>query len=187
MVEFIGTPEAGKTTTISNLANKLKSMGYSVEILKESAEKLPKEIQKGIWDANLWMHYQTESGIIRAKYFQGDIVLIDRGLVDSKFYGKKFLEEQSITTEQFNEFCEQFTTTLLPDFVIALIVTPEIAVKRRGGEGHLVNKEYINRYNEMFLNYYQEIMIPKVLINTSFLDTYGMCKKVSDEIKKILP
>ena len=41
MVEFTGTPEAGKTTTIKNVANKLTNMGYRVSILQESAEKLP--------------------------------------------------------------------------------------------------------------------------------------------------
>lgn len=91
MVEFTGTPEAGKTTSIGNVANNLKSMGYKVAILKESAEKLPKEIPKGSWEANLWMHYQTQAGLLRAKFMEADIVLIDRGLIDSKFYGKKFL------------------------------------------------------------------------------------------------
>lgn len=91
MVEFTGTPEAGKTTVIGNIYNKLTALGYSVFMLKESAEKLPSQIPKGTWDANLWMHYQTLSGILSAKYVDTDIVLIDRGLIDSNFYGKKFL------------------------------------------------------------------------------------------------
>ena len=43
MVEFTGTPEAGKTTSIRNVANKLLNEGYTVAILEESAERLPEE------------------------------------------------------------------------------------------------------------------------------------------------
>lgn len=59
MVEFSGTPEAGKTTAIRVVANMLEEVGCTTLILNESAEKLPKEIPKGIFDANLWMHYIT--------------------------------------------------------------------------------------------------------------------------------
>ena len=88
MVEFTGTPESGKTTTIKNLSNKLISNGYEVTVLQESAERLPTEIPKGTWNANLWMHFQTTAEILRASYIKADIILIDRGLLDSNFYGK---------------------------------------------------------------------------------------------------
>lgn len=97
MVEFTGTPEAGKTTSIRNVANKLLNEGYTVAILEESAERLPEEIPKGTWDANLWMHYQTQAGILRATYLEANVVLIDRGLIDSNFYGRKFLWENVCT------------------------------------------------------------------------------------------
>ena len=61
MVEFSGTPEAGKTTTIRTVANMLRAKEYTVEVLTESAEILPNEITKGSWDANLWMHYHTQA------------------------------------------------------------------------------------------------------------------------------
>ena len=104
MVEFTGTPEAGKTTAVRSVANKLLNLGYNVSILKESAENLPIEIPKGTWDANLWMHYQTQSGLIKASYFNSDIVLIDRGLIDSMFYGKKFLWEGKCTKKDLFRF-----------------------------------------------------------------------------------
>ena len=187
MVEFTGTPEAGKTTSIGNVANNLKSMGYKVAILKESAEKLPKEIPKGSWDANLWMHYQTQAGLLRAKFMQVDIILIDRGLIDSKFYGKKFLWEGVCTQEDYEKFKNQFMEDLYPDFLVALMVPPEVAVERRGGAGRLVNEAYIERYNEMFERYYEEVQCPKELINTSKFDVYGMNKKILTVILEHLP
>lgn len=39
MVEFTGTPEAGKTTSINNVANKLTGRGYKVSVLQEKQLK----------------------------------------------------------------------------------------------------------------------------------------------------
>ena len=187
MVEFTGTPEAWKTTVITNVSNQLTALGYRVFVLKESAEKLPRQIPKGTWDANLWMHYQTMSGLLKAKYINADIVLIDRGLVDSNFYGKRFLWNNLCTKEKYEKFRNQFIDELFPDFLVALIVSPDIALKRRGGEGTLVNEEYIKKYNELFLAYYEQIKFSKVLIDTSKLDVYEMNNAIFNEIQKILP
>lgn len=187
MVEFMGTPEAGKTTSIVNVANNLSSSGYTVSILKESAEKLPIEIPKGTWYANLWMHYQTQAGILKAQFFEADIVLIDRGLVDSNFYGKKFLWEQVCTEEEYQKFRKQFLEDLFPDFVIALMIPPEVAIQRRGGEGRLVTKKYIESYNEMFLRFYNDIELPKILVDTSGFNVYDMNQKILAIIKENLP
>ena len=187
MIEFTGTPEAGETTVITNVSNQLTALGYRVFVLKESAEKLPRQIPKGTWDANLWMHYQTMSGILNAKYIDTDIVLIDRGLVDSNFYGKRFLWNNLCTKEKYEKFRNQFIDELFPDFLVALIVSPDIALKRRGGEGTLVNEEYIKKYNELFLVYYEQIKFSKVLIDTSKLNVYEMNSAIFSEIQKILP
>ena len=187
MVEFTGTPEAGKTTSIHNITNMLSSKGYNVKILRESAESLPSEIPKGTWQANLWMHYQTQAGILKAQFSKADIVLIDRGLVDSDFYGKKFLWENVYSEEQYTKFRSQFMNELFPNFVVALTVSVEISIARRGGEGRLVNKEYLKRYNEEFIKYYNEINISKTIIETSKMSIETMNKKIFDEISKVLP
>lgn len=187
MVEFTGTPEAGKTTSIHNITNMLSSNGYNVKILRESAESLPSEIPKGTWQANLWMHYQTQAGILKAQFSKADIVLIDRGLVDSDFYGKKFLWENVYSEEQYTKFRSQFMNELFPNFVVALTVSVEISIARRGGEGRLVNKEYLKRYNEEFIKYYNEINISKTIIETSKMSIETMNKKIFDEISKVLP
>lgn len=187
MVEFTGTPEAGKTTTIRNVANKLADIGYKVSVLQESAERLPSDIPKGTWNANLWMHYQTLSEILRASYLQEDIILIDRGLIDSSFYGKKFLWEGSCTKIQYQKFREQFIDDLFPNFLIALTVPPEVAIKRRGGEGKLVNVEYLKRYNELFMKFYRTLDCKKTLIDTSQLDVYEMNSLIFKTISENLP
>lgn len=182
MVEFTGTPEAGKTTAIKNVANKLITAGYKVVTLQESAEKLPSEIPKGSWNANLWMHLQTTAEILRASYVNADIILLDRGLIDSDFYGKKFLWENEIKEKQYRQFKKQFIDELFPDFLVACIVSPETAIKRRGGAGRLANERYIRKYNELFRRYYDEIVCRKAVIDTGSLSVYEM----NDQIFKII-
>lgn len=187
MVEFSGTPEAGKTTTINMVSNILRSKDYNVLILRESAESLPKEIEKGTFHANMWMHFITQAGILRYFHSDADIVLIDRGLVDSEFYGQKFLEEGGCTKEEYDEFEKTFLKYLKPDLFITLTVSPDEAIKRRGGEGRLVNREYVRNYNELFLNFFEKVELKKELIETDKMDIYEVGRTVLDIIFKHLP
>lgn len=187
MVEFSGTPEAGKTTTISTVANMLRSQNYKVMTLKESAESLPEEIEKGTFYANMWMHFITQAGLLKASHSNADIVLIDRGSIDSEFYGQKFLAEGACTTAQYNEFKRTFVECLKPNLFIALMVSPEVSIKRRGGEGKLVNKNYIKNYNELFLNFFEHVKQKKELIMTEQMDIYTMNEVVLSIILKHLP
>ncbi len=182
MVEFSGTPEAGKTTTINTVANIMRNANYRVIVLRESAESLPDEIAKGTFQANMWMHFITQAGLLKAVYADADIALIDRGIVDSEFYGQKFLSEGGCSKDEYEEFERTFLQCLKPDLFITLMVTPEEAIKRRGGEGRLVNREYVRKYNEAYLKYFRTVQYPKELINTEMKEPSEVSKQVSDII-----
>lgn len=182
MVEFSGTPEAGKTTTINTVANIMRNANYRVIVLRESAESLPDEIAKGTFQANMWMHFITQAGLLKAVHADADIALIDRGIVDSEFYGQKFLLEGGCSKEEYEEFERTFLQCLKPDLFITLMVTPEEAIKRRGGEGRLVNREYVRKYNEAYLKYFKKVQYPKELINTEMKEPSEVSKQVSDII-----
>lgn len=182
MVEFSGTPEAGKTTTINTVANIMRNANYRVIVLRESAESLPDEIAKGTFQANMWMHFITQAGLLKAVHADADIALIDRGIVDSEFYGQKFLSEGGCSKDEYEEFERTFLKCLKPDLFITLMVTPEEAIKRRGGEGRLVNREYVRKYNEAYLKYFRTVQYPKELINTEMKEPSEVSKQVSDII-----
>ncbi len=42
------------------------------------------------------MHFITQAGILKAQHSLVDIVLIDRGIIDSKFYAWKFLKKKNV-------------------------------------------------------------------------------------------
>ena len=114
-------------------------------------------------------------------------MLIDRGIIDSEFYGQKFLNDGLCTKAKYDEFKKMFLQHLKPNLFIALMVTPEESVKRRGGEGRLVNKEYIRNYNEAYLKFFETIIVNKHLIMTDNIELHEVCKTVLNIILKNLP
>lgn len=169
MVEFTGTPEAGKTTAIKVVSNMLENAGHSVMILEESAEKLPKEIPKGTFDANLWMHFITQAGVLKATYSQAEIVLIDRGIIDSKFF-----HENEASVKEYEYFKKTCLSEVNPDLLLGLIVSPSTALKRRGAEGKIVKEEYIKKYNKYFCDFFNDTTLRKSLIRTDELQISEM-------------
>ncbi len=182
MLEFSGTPEAGKSTAILSVSNMLKTIGYKTMILKESAESLPDEFKKGTFEANLWMHFITQAGILKAQHSLVDIVLID-----SKFYAWKFLKEEKCSVEQFNEFQRTCLKKINPDLFLGLLVSPKTSIKRRGGEGRLVNEQYVKEYNKFFINFFETIEVNKKLIKTDNISIVDMNNMIYSTILNELP
>lgn len=147
MVEFTGTPEAGKTTVIGKLKVELESRGYKVSVVQESAELLPSEFPKGSWDAYLWMKYTTYANLLHSFYMPCDIILIDRGIIDTYFFGLKFLNANACTFEQFSKSFDTAFAYLNPDYVITLVSDADTSLVRRGGPGRVVNRKFLEEYN----------------------------------------
>ena len=167
MIEFTGTPEAGKTTVIRALKKQLEEQGVNVKLIQESAELQPSDIPKGSWDAHLWMRYITCANILHSIYIPCDIVIIDRGVIDLQFWGLKSFRNHECTIEEYISYMGMFTSKFYPDYLIALSVTPEVSLLRRGGPGRIVNYEFLKEYNELLHSFYETIKVPKTLINTS--------------------
>lgn len=55
-IEFTGPPNSGKTTLIHNLAKSLQEKGFSVKVMQEDAELVPKEIPKKLGQEMLGLH-----------------------------------------------------------------------------------------------------------------------------------
>ena len=59
IVEFLGTPEAGKTTSIKLLRRTIMDQGYRVGTVRESAEIVPDMFETGSIKGNVWMTMNT--------------------------------------------------------------------------------------------------------------------------------
>lgn len=180
IVEFTGTPEAGKTTSILKTISILQSRGYNVGYVRESAEIAPNCIPKGSWHSNIWMRCITIAKTLEMAYStQYDIVICDRGPLDGLFFGYKYLAEGSCTAEEVNHYMSFIDQSRIqPDTLIALYTTPEEAIKRRGGEGRIVTKKWVDEYNSLLIPFYNELKV-----NKSWIDTTG---KSREQVKDIL-
>jgi len=186
MVEFAGTPEAGKTTVIKRLQKKLEEQGLKVAVIQESAELAPPELPKGSWDANLWMRHITCSKILNSIYLSTQIVLIDRCAIDHQFWGLNFFKGNKCSIDEFISYMSLITPKLYPDYLIALVSNPEVSLIRRGGPGRIVNSEFLKNYNDLFYSFYKTITVPKTLIETSNLSVDDVTSQVSKIINSLL-
>ncbi len=182
VVEFLGTPEAGKTTSIHKIAPILKEHGLNVSIVQESAEVIPKHIPKGSYDSNLWMHLHTLENIISVKYMGDfDIILVYRGYIDNHFWMYKLFHERKCSLEQYCSMLElHFVQEIVPDLLIALTVKGNESVSRRGGEGKLVTRSYIESYNQKFDEFYKLISIPKLKMDTTNITQDNVVSVLTD-------
>ena len=167
IVEFLGTPEAGKTTSVKMLRRSLEEKGYKVGLVRESAEIVPDMFKTGSSKGNIWMTLKTAQKLYEEINNVRDIVLVDRGIVDSLawnyLYAKRgeFSEEKSKCVENFFEAIGVKT-----DFIVALTIPTEESIRRRGGEGHVVNRKFIEEFREIIGNFLKSVEIDKVLLNT---------------------
>lgn len=183
VVEFIGTPEAGKTSTINQLSSMFKKEYISSLVVQESAELLPKHMPKKSNDADLWIRLHTLGKVISAYYLENyDIILIDHGCVDSRFWTTKYYEDNLLSKEEYNTRLHLFDSKFLPDLVITLVVSPEVAISRKGSEGTIVNKAFISDFNCQLLKFYDTIEISKIKFDTSSFTKEETLSKVYKSI-----
>lgn len=182
IVEFTGTPEAGKTTVIDILYKQLLEMGYKVKKYPESAENSPNFFPKDCLEEKLWINFDTAKHILEAPFLSDyDIIIFDRGALDRKFwlyldsvYYPHIVSKTSPIEKIFGDYP--------PDFLIALCVSAEESIKRRGGEGRIVTKEFVSIYNRIFNYFINSIKINKLIISTDNKKVAEVVQAVKESI-----
>lgn len=164
-IEFTGPPNSGKTTLIHNLAKSLQEKGFSVKVMQEDAELVPKEIPKKTWARNAWITFGQLQSLIEIPYSDAQIILLDRGYCDALFWSKFLRLQNACSQEQsdslygiLQEMNTQFN--LLPDWLFIIDVSVEESIKRRyalGGEIILTNEDFISLYKSELDEFYKGI------------------------------
>lgn len=155
IVEFLGTPEAGKTTSVKMLRRSLEEKGYKVGLVRESAEIVPDM-------------FKTAQKLYEEINNDRDIVLVDRGIVDSLAWNYLYAQRGEFSIEK-SKCVKNFFEAIgvKTDFIVALTIPTEESIRRRGGEGHVVNRKFIEEFNrEIIGNFLKSVEIDKVLLNT---------------------
>ncbi|MBO5004696.1 MAG: AAA family ATPase [Clostridia bacterium] len=184
MIEFLGTPEAGKTTTIHRLEEVMLEK-YRTSIIKESAEIVPAGFRKCSIEAHFWMRLTTAKTILE-KQFSNDseLLFIDRGLIDTLFWDYYYGSTGKLTPEEVkhtNNFFQSIGIKF-PDIVVFLSTTPEEAIRRRGGEGRLVTLDFLKNFNGLLDCFMNTISVPVFHLDTTGLSEDMVLKKVLENV-----
>src|ERR1017187_8445795 len=83
IIEFSGSPKAGKTRSISGLELFLKRNGIKVEVYTERASVSPIK-SKGHLNFNVWVSCASLQGMLESLYKDIDVFILDRGVFDAR-------------------------------------------------------------------------------------------------------
>ena len=167
IVEFTGTPNAGKTTLIRHLKDSLSRKGIIVETIKEDAEIVPKQIPKKTWDRNVWITFSQLRSLAYAKYSNANIVLLDRGYYDALFWAD-FLKFQNICSSEESESLKRilmeanYNLGLRSDYLILIDVSTEESIRRHGGTGIYTKNDFIDAYKKTMNDFFAKFPTQKI-------------------------
>lgn len=160
VVEFAGTPKAGKTTTLATLSGFLKRCGFKVEVIIERASVCPIRDKKhgnfNIWTACTTLTQVLEKTQSPPRPDDPDVVILDRGLFDSVAWLRMMWKMARIKENEL-EAAEKFL--LLEEWrkrisgVVVMTSSPADAMQREqgdlpveGAKGSIMNLEMIEKF-----------------------------------------
>lgn len=190
VVEFTGTPEAGKTTSIKKIIPIVeKLLNCKIGFVQEAAELLPDTFKKGSYEANIWLGEKLLSLLkISFSDTSNNILIIDRGCVDKNFWNYQLYQEGIFFESEYLNLQEKFCQPdFLPNLCVILKTSPEESILRRGGEGQLVTVKWIEEYNSTlqdFLSKFQDIFttIDWFTLDTTNISQSDVIEVVVDKI-----
>lgn len=132
IVEFSGSPKAGKTRCISVLELFLKRNGIRAEVFTERASIAPIK-SKGHLNFNVWVSCASLQGMLECLYREIDIFILDRGIFDALVWNEWLKITGKITSDEAAQVEKFFTMerwTDLVDVVFVLSCEPAISIQR---------------------------------------------------------
>ena len=159
VIEFSGSPKAGKTSCINSLELFLKRNGFSVQVTQERASVCPvTDKQSPMF--NIWTSCMSLAGLVGTlenKSNNVDVLILDRGIFDALCWFEwlvstsKMEEEQQTITEQFL-LLDDLVKSI--DIVFAFCVEPAVSIEREYANlltdkiGTIMNKTVLAEYLE---------------------------------------
>lgn len=135
VIEFSGSPKAGKTSCINSLELFLKRNGFTVQIIQERASVCPvSDKQSPMF--NFWTACMSLAGLVGTlenKKNNVDVLILDRGIFDSLCWFEWLVKTSKMETSH-RDAAERFL--LLDEFVksvdivFAFTVEPKISIER---------------------------------------------------------
>ncbi len=155
IIEFAGTPRAGKTTAMRGLARRLKARGRRVGVVTERAGQcpIPSKLDPRF---SIWTAARTLADLQEAQFDDKDVVLIDRGVFDALCWIDWYASKGALAPADQEGFAALLRAPVVArpiGLVLVLTVEPREAMRRhRAGKpsaspGSIVNAETLQMVN----------------------------------------
>lgn len=163
VIEFAGTPKAGKTTTLNQLNAFLKRCGFKVEVVVERASVCPikdkKHVNFNIWTACTTLSQLLEKTQSPPRPDDPQILILDRGIFDSICWLRLMERLQRLRPAE-RKVVEDFL--IIPDWrdriagVILMSASPTDSMQREqgmlpvvGAKGSIMNESVLKQMTDV--------------------------------------
>lgn len=159
VVEFAGTPKAGKSTSVHAVSHFLRRNQFLVYVLEERASVCPIPM-KGHLFFNTWCGCTMLAELLEHIETKADIIIKDRGLFDTLVWLQRQAQRGELTSdevERIEGFMLMERWRRLVDFVVVSTVDANEALQREHANlismklGSIMNIEALTSINESVL------------------------------------
>jgi predicted NUDIX family phosphoesterase/predicted ATPase len=206
VIEFAGSPKAGKTTTLSTLQAFLKRCGFRVEVVIERASICPIRDKKHA-NFNIWTACTTLAQILEKTQHQHrrepdpdapEILILDRGLFDAIVWLEMMEHLARIQREEL-EIVERFL--LMPEWrkrifgVVVMTASPNDSMERERGDlpvegtqGSIMNEKWLAKFRKTILSVSRRLegQFRIFHVDTSDKETRGHRAKTAEKVARIM-
>lgn len=163
VIEFVGTPRSGKTTTIYNLYDFFKKGGFDVSVIDEfTTSKYYKDVFKkeikllNRWDGNIAILEAVYNELLEETKKGKDIILIDRSINDRLIWNHRCFLRGDVNKEEYEKIKRKYVlkSKTLIDFLVITYADSLISLKRDYNaflaleQRNFLNIDNINQYNQ---------------------------------------
>jgi len=196
VIEFCGTPKAGKSSCVSSLNLFLKRNGFKTKVLAERASVCPIQ-DKYNPSFNLWNFFSSSAELLEnfvEKAKEIDVILCDRSIFDSLCWFQWFQQYDHINDEDFNVI-ETFLTMnrfrAMFDLIYVFKTSPTVALDREYANlltrknGSIMNDNVLLEYNtclDTAKQKYEKVFRCIREINTDDLNQNAVSYKVTKDV-----
>lgn len=187
IIEFTGTPDSGKTSTIQALVSRLESKGLKTYYIRENTKNSPEGIDRRKWNGYLWIRLRMLVEVLKSTSNNTyDVILIDRGIYDGLFWLELFYKDNRCTELQYQSM-KNFLLNCFPkqpDVLLVFYVSSDESVRRKVLSGNNnTDKSFIDFYNDLLVHFYDGIVNQeKKFVDTTNLSIDNTVKLVEDLI-----
>src|SRR5260370_6025400 len=164
VIEFAGTPKAGKTTAVEAIRHFLSRQGFRVYVLAERAAVCPIPM-KGHLFFNTWCASSMLAELLANVEAEADIIIVDRGIFDALVWLTLQLRRGEITSEEadtIDSFLLLQRWRRLTDLVAVMNVPANEALARETAQrittktGSLMNEQVLGVLSDSVHSAYEK-------------------------------